>query len=129
MRLSERESMNTSRERWEEPVASGEPDGAAALYERDASVLAPGARPVQGRAAIEAAIQGMIDAGFRSAQTQPVERKGGGELVVECGRYAAELRGEGTDAGKYIVVQERQADGSLQLALDMYGSNRPRGAS
>jgi uncharacterized protein (TIGR02246 family) len=127
MQVSEREAMHASREQWAERVATGDAAGAAALYKDDAAMLPPNADPVEGRQAIQAAIQAMIDAGFQSTAMEAVETKEGGDLVVEYGRYKAELRGGRTDVGKYIVVQERQDDGSFKLALDMYSSNRPAG--
>lgn len=127
MQVSEREAMHASRKQWAECVANGDAAGAAALYKDDAAMLPPNAEPVEGRQAIQAAIQAMIDAGFQSTAMEAVETKEGGDLVVEYGRYQAELRGGRTDVGKYIVVQERQDDGSFKLALDMYSSDRPAG--
>jgi uncharacterized protein (TIGR02246 family) len=127
VQVSEREAMHASREQWAECVANGDAAGAAALYKDDSAMLPPNAEPVEGRQAIQAAIQAMIDAGFQSTAMEAVETKEGGDLVVEYGRYKAELRGGRTDVGKYIVVQERQDDGSFKLTLDMYSSNRPAG--
>jgi ketosteroid isomerase-like protein len=127
MQVSEVATMHASREQWIERVANGDAAGAAALYKEDATMLPPNADPVQGRGAIQIAIQGMIDAGVRSVAMDALDVKEGGDLVVECGHYHADLRGGHTDVGKYLVVHERQEDGSLKLALDMYSSNRPAG--
>ncbi len=127
MQVSEPDAMHASRERWAECVANGDAAGAAAFYKDDVAMLAPNAEPVEGRQATRAAIEAMIDAGFQSTSMEAVETKEGGDLVVECGRYKVGLRGGRTDVGKYLVVQERQDDGSFRLALDMYSSNRTAG--
>ena len=121
MKTTER---STPRLQWAECVANADAAGAAALYSDEAKMLAPNAEPFEGRAAIQGALQAMIDAGLRSVAMEALEVKEGGDLIVEYGRYETELPGgAGSDVGKYIVVLERQDDDSLKIVLDMYSSN------
>jgi ketosteroid isomerase-like protein len=48
----------------------------------------------------------------------------GGDLVVDVGRMIMPQ-----SEGKYVVVYQRQADGSLRLAVDASSHNAPRTAT
>lgn len=120
--------QSSPRLQWAECVANADAAGAAALYADDARMLAPNAEPFEGRDAIQGALQSMIDAGLRSVAMEALDIREGGDLIVEYGRYVSELPGQsGNDVGKYIVVLERQGDGSLKIVFDMYSSNAGAG--
>ena len=83
----------------------------------------------EGPAAIQAAMQGLLDMGARSLDIEPLEVREAGDLTIEYGRYALGIEPEGaepvTDVGKYIVVHESQNDGSTKIVLDIFNSNLP----
>jgi uncharacterized protein (TIGR02246 family) len=115
---------------WADGVANKDAAAIARLYADDAKFLAPNAEPVEGRAAIEEAVSGMMtQLGAKSIKIEPVEVKEGGDLTVEYGRYTLEMEPEGadsiTDVGKYIIVHEITDDGSPKIVLDIFNSNSP----
>ena len=111
-------------------VANRDAAALAALYEEeDGKFLPPGMEPCEGRAAIQAAMQQLLDTGARSLDIEPLETREAGDLTVEYGRYRLGIQPEGaelvTDVGKYVVVHRAQADGSTKIILDIFNSNPP----
>jgi uncharacterized protein (TIGR02246 family) len=110
-------------------VANQDAAAVAALYAEDAKLLPPNSEPCEGRAAIQAFFEGMLQMGTRSLDLEPVEIRDEGDVTIEYGRYALGIQPDGaeaiTDLGKYIVVHERQDDGSTKIVLDMFSSNLP----
>jgi uncharacterized protein (TIGR02246 family) len=108
-------------------VANQDAAALASLYAEDAKFLPAGMGPCQGRAEIQAAMQGLFEMGARSLDIEPLEVREAGDMTVEYGRYALGLEPPGgepvTDVGKYIVVHETQADGSSKIAYDIFNSN------
>jgi ketosteroid isomerase-like protein len=91
--------------------------------------LPPNIEPCEGRAAIQAAMEQLLDMGARSLDIEPIEVREAGDMTIEYGRYALGIQPEGaesvTDVGKYIVVHESQDDGSTKIVLDIFNSNLP----
>jgi uncharacterized protein (TIGR02246 family) len=112
-----------------EGVANQDAAALASLYHDDARFLAPGMEPAEGRPAIEAAMQQLLDMGGRSLDVEPIDVREAGNLTVEYGRYTLGLEPEGgeamTDVGKYVVVHETREDGSTKILLDCFNSNSP----
>jgi uncharacterized protein (TIGR02246 family) len=113
-------------------VAEQDAVALASLYSEDGRFLPPNMEPCQGPAAIEAAMQQLLDIGARSLDIEPLDVRQAGELTIEYGRYALGIEPAGgepvTDVGKYIVVHEPQDDGSTRIVLDIFNSNLPPGA-
>jgi uncharacterized protein (TIGR02246 family) len=111
-----------------EGVANQDVDALANLYHDDARFLPPNMEPAEGRPAIRAAMQQLLDMGARSLEIEPIDIREGGDLTVEYGRYTLGIETEGgqamTDVGKYIVVHETH-DGSTKILLDCFNSNSP----
>jgi uncharacterized protein (TIGR02246 family) len=101
----------------------------AGLYDEDGRFLPPNMEPCEGRAAIQAAMQTLLDMGAKSLEIEPIDVTEAGDLTVEYGRYTLGLEPPGggptTDVGKYIVVHEAQPDGSTKIVLDCFNSNSP----
>ena len=100
-----------------------------AIVERlgDARFLPPGMEPCEGRAAIQGAMQALLDMGARSLDIEPLDTREAGEMTVEYGRYELGLETPGgpvTDVGKYVVVHETR-DGDTKIVLDIFNSNSP----
>jgi uncharacterized protein (TIGR02246 family) len=107
-------------------VANRDVAALASLYHDDARFLAPGMEPREGRAAIEEAMQQLLDMGARSLEVRPVDVREAGDLTIEYGTYTLQVEPEGgepgTDEGKYVVVHETR-DGSTKILLDIFNSN------
>jgi uncharacterized protein (TIGR02246 family) len=110
-------------------VANRDAEALASLYHEDARLLPPNMEPAEGRPAIEAAMQLLLDMGARSLDVEPIDVREAGDLTVEYGRYTLGLEPEGgeamTDVGKYVVVHETRDDGSTKILLDCFNSNSP----
>jgi ketosteroid isomerase-like protein len=112
-------------------VANQDAAGLASLYAEEARFLPPNMEPCEGPAAIQAAMQGLLDMGARSLDIEPLDVREAGDLTIEYGRYTLGIEPEGagavTDLGKYVVVHEAQPDGSTKIVLDIFNSNTPAG--
>jgi ketosteroid isomerase-like protein len=92
---------------------------------------------VEGRAAIQATIQRMVEAGIRALDLQAIDVIEAGDLVIEIGRTTATIQPPGakslilllvgkrtlTKQGKSIVVWRRQKDGTLKIVADTFNSD------
>lgn len=108
-------------------VANRDAAALAALYHDDARFLPPGMEPCEGRPAIQAAMQGLLDMGASSLDIEPLDTREEGALTIEYGRYALGLEtpeGAMTDVGKYVVVHETRGD-DTRIVLDIFNSNAP----
>jgi uncharacterized protein (TIGR02246 family) len=112
-------------------VANRDAAGLASLYDEDGRFLPPNMEPCEGRAAIRAAMQGLLDMGVRSLDVEPIDVREAGDMTIEYGRYTLGIEPEGADAvsdvGKYVVVHAAQPDGSTKIVLDIFNSNTSAG--
>ena len=97
----------------------------AAMYAQNATVLPPGQKPIEGRQNIQTFWQGFIDAGASDAKLTPTTIRGSEPTFYEIGEYSAIVPqptgGTARGTGRYLVVWERQTDGTLKIAADMFG--------
>jgi uncharacterized protein (TIGR02246 family) len=121
--------VNAVAQAFHDGVADQDAAALADLYADDGRFLPPGMEPCEGRAAIQAAMQGLLEMGARSLDIEPLDVREEGELTIEYGRYALGIEPPGaermTDVGKYVVVHETQDDGSTKIVLDIFNSNSP----
>ena len=105
-------------------LASGDAKAAAAVYAGNAKLLAPSAELLRGSEAIEAFWRAGLEAGIRAAELEAVELDQHDGLAYEIGRYALRLEpaegGTVVDRGKYLLVHERQEDGTWRWAVEMF---------
>jgi ketosteroid isomerase-like protein len=110
-------------------LRDGDAAAASAIYADDAKLLAPSAELVQGRDAIEAFWRAGVDAGLRDVELEALELDVQGRLAYEIGCYALRLEpADGqpvVDRGKYLLVHERQQDGSWRWAVEMFNPDMP----
>ena len=115
-----------------EGVANRDAAALASLYSEDARFMPPNLPVFEGPQAIEAAMQGLLDAGARSLDIEPLDVREAGDTTIEYGRYALGVQppdGEPmTDRGTYVVVHETQDDGETKIVLDIFNSDLPAGA-
>jgi uncharacterized protein (TIGR02246 family) len=123
--------VNAVAQAFHEGVAKRDAAALASLYAENARFLPPGMEPCEGRAQTQSAMQQLLDMGASALDLEPLEVREAGDLMIEYGRYTLRIEPAGheamTDFGKYIVVHERQADGSAKILYDIFNSNAPAG--
>jgi uncharacterized protein (TIGR02246 family) len=121
--------VNVVAQAFHDGVANQDAAGLASLYHENGRFLPPNMEPCEGRPAIQAAMQGLLDMGARSLDVEPMDVREAGDMTIEYGRYALGIEPEGAEAvrdvGKYVVVHEAQPDGSTKIVLDIFNSNTP----
>lgn len=109
----------------------GSAEGVARLYASDAMVLYPNQPPVAGRPEILTYFKGFYDQFVQdNFELTSEEVQVTGAWALDRGPYRLSMtpRKGGNpiqDNGKYLVILQRQADGSWKVARDMDNSNRP----
>ena len=118
------EALSENRASFVAALADGDAKAAAAVYAANARLLAPSAELLRGSEAIEAFWRAGLEAGITSAELEEVELDQHEGLAYEIGRYAVQLEpaegGTVVDRGNYLLVHERQEDGSWRWAVEMF---------
>jgi uncharacterized protein (TIGR02246 family) len=96
----------------------------ASYYTDDARMLSHGKPIIRGRAEIEAEVRGWVTKGPVTVSFETSDVIADGSLVVDVGRIISP-----TGRSKYVVVYQRQPDGSLKIAVDAGSSDGPSAAS
>jgi uncharacterized protein (TIGR02246 family) len=121
--------VNVVAQAFHDGVANRDAAGLASLYHEDGRFLPPNMEPCEGRPAIQAAMQGLLDMGARSLDIEPIDVREAGSMTIEYGSYVLGIEPEGAEAvrdvGKYVVVHEALPDGSTKIVLDIFNSNTP----
>jgi uncharacterized protein (TIGR02246 family) len=119
--------IRTLIEIWEKAAANKDARAIAAFYADNATLLPPGMPAIKGRQNIQNFWQGLLDAGASDARLKSVEIRGAEPFLYEIGEYSAVMPqptgGTAPGTGKYLVVWERQSDGTLKMVADMFSSN------
>jgi ketosteroid isomerase-like protein len=123
--------VNAVAKAFHDGVANRDAAALASLYAENDRFLPPGMEPCEGRAQTQSAMQQLLDMGARSLDLEPLDVREADDLTIEYGRYTLRVEPAGTEAvtdvGKYLVVHERQADGSTKILYDIFNSNAPAG--
>ena len=113
---------------YNEAVLAGDAAVIAAVYTEDATEMPPHMVARQGRAAIQEAYEAMpLMTAFTLTSS---ETEGFGDLAYDMGTWTATMEMEGMeeplqDAGKYMVICEKQADGSWLMKAAIWNSDTP----
>jgi len=102
-----------------------------AFYAPDAVLMPPNHPLCEGRADIQAFLQGLIDGGFGSIKLDTVTVERAGDLAYGRGSYTLQMAPPGgppfQDVGKYIVVYRRQPSGGWRATTDIFNSDQAAG--
>lgn len=105
-------------------LAEGDVGAAARAYTLDARLLAPSAEVFHGRGAIAAFWRAGLDSGVAAVDLEPLELEPHDGLAYETGRYTLRLNPDEGDAvvdrGTYLLVHERQPDGTWRRAAETF---------
>lgn len=107
----------------------GDAKAVAAMYTEDAIALPPDAEMVRGRAAIERLWADAMASGIKTIAFTVIDVQSSGDLAVETGRAVLGIQPAGqpatTQAGKYVVVWKRSANGEWRLLRDIWNGVGP----
>jgi uncharacterized protein (TIGR02246 family) len=107
---------------WEKAYNAGDAAAVTALYTKDAKVMAPGAEPASGTAAIKALFTADIAQGAKNTLTQR-DVVGFGDYALETGGYVATSSdGKHLDHGPYLTLYKK-ADGGWKIYRDIWNSS------
>ena len=110
---------------WEKAYNAGDAAAVAALYTKDAKVMAPGAAPVSGTNAIQALFAAEMGQGVKDTLTQE-DVVGFGDYALETGSYVANSAdGKHLDHGSFMTLLKK-VDGGWKIHRDTWNSSMPQ---
>jgi uncharacterized protein (TIGR02246 family) len=117
-------AIEAANEAWASAFNAGDAAALAAVYTPDALVMAPGAEPAVGTAAIQALFEGAL--GAASGVTVTLQSTGiehAGDMVLDYGKYVMTGPDGGhADHGSYMAAW-RQVDGEWKISRDIWNSS------
>lgn len=123
------DALGETRVAFADGMRRGDAAAACAVYADGATLLGPSSELIHGRVAIQAFWGAGVAAGVSEVELEAVEATRHDGLGYEIGRYALRLDPPGgeaiVDRGTYMVVHERQPDGSWLRIAEMFNSGAP----
>ena len=99
------------------------------FYAEGAVLMPPNHPAVEGRANIQAFLQGSMDQGATGIRLETIKYDIEGSLAYAQGKYALTLETpDGTtveDIGKYVVTYRQQTDGGWKVVTDIFNRDNP----
>jgi uncharacterized protein (TIGR02246 family) len=107
---------------WLTAYNAGDAAGVTALYTQDAKVMAPGAEPASGSAAIKALFTADLAKGAKNTLTLG-DVTGFGDFALETGGWVAKAAdGKHLDHGTYMTLYKK-VDGAWKIYRDTWNSS------
>jgi uncharacterized protein (TIGR02246 family) len=111
---------------FEEAFFKGDADALSLIYTDDAEWLVPEAPPIKGREAIAQAWKEVIGPGGNRVRVEVREAQDNGNWAFEIGSFTATTpNGAVLNAGKYIVIWQRQSNGAWKAYRDIFNWDIP----
>jgi len=129
-RAADEKTIRDADAQWSKAAAARDADGTVSYYSDDASLLAPNAPIASDKQSIRAAWVGLLTPDTSlSWQASKVEVARSGDLAYLIGTYqltTKDAHGKPvSDAGKFVEVWKKQADGKWKVAADIFNSDMP----
>ena len=113
---------------FEAALRSGDSMAAAAVYADDATLVAPAAAVVRGRAAIERFWRTGVETGIDHVEHVVLEFSRRGDVAFEVGEYALHVAPEHgspiVDRGRYLIVHRIEPDGIWRRVAEMFSPDQ-----
>ncbi len=110
---------------WEKAYNAGDAAALAALYSKDAQVMAPGAEAASGTKAIQDLFAKDMAGGAKFALTT-ADVVGSGDHAVETGKWVAtSADGKHLDHGPYMTLFKKEG-GGWKISRDIWNSAMPQ---
>ena len=110
---------------WQKAYNAGDAAAVAALYTKDAKVMAPGAEPVSGTAGIKALFAADIAQGAKNTLTLG-DVVGFGDFALKTGGWVATTAdGKHLDHGPFMTLCKK-VDGGWKIYRDTWNSSMPQ---
>ena len=107
---------------WQKAYNAGDAAAVTALYTKDAKVMAPGAEPASGSAAILALFKADLANGAKNTLTL-VDVVGFGDFALETGGWVANsAEGKHLDHGPFMTLYKK-VDGGWKIYRDTWNSS------
>ena len=123
------DAIDRNRAAFATALESGDAAAAAAVYADDATLVAPAAAVVHGRAAIERFWQTGVETGIDRVEHAVLELTRQGNVAFEVGEYALHVAPESgaavVDRGRYLIVHRAEPDGTWRRCAEMFSPDRP----
>jgi uncharacterized protein (TIGR02246 family) len=133
-RATDEGAIRSAVEEWSAAAEAKDAQKFASFYADDAVLMLENAPDIHGRSALAEAIGGMMqDLNFElSFQTDHVTAARSGDLAYETGTYSLTTSNSkkepATTKGHYVVVWQKQADGTWKALVDCPVSDPPESA-
>lgn len=124
-----RQAIEEANVKFGEAVRMADATTVASFYTEDAILLPPNSEMIQGREGVEAYWAAGMQMGLKDAVLTIVDVIGMGDMVCEIGTYVVTIQPEGQDAfqdsGKYLVIWNKDDDGTWKLHVDIWNTSLP----
>jgi uncharacterized protein (TIGR02246 family) len=119
-----RKSIEEANTKYSEAIREGNLAGVVAGYTDDATMVPPEGELVKGKQAIEELYIKFFQMGMKEIVLTTIEVGGSGDTVYEIGKTRVRIQPEGQaailDSTKYLVIWNRQADGTWKVHVDIW---------
>jgi uncharacterized protein (TIGR02246 family) len=125
------EAINAMRSAWVAAINAEDAAALGALYTTDGVRMEDNLPAIVGRDAIEASYKELTSAYDCDVSLTPEETRVAGDWAFDRGQFAMHMMPKDPNApmvmdqGKYLVILQKQADGSWQVAREIGNSNVP----
>src|SRR6187551_280085 len=125
-RVQSYDEIGEARAAFTAAIARADADGAGSVYTEDARLQPPSVGLIEGRPSITKFWAAGIGVGVSHAEFDPVAVRHQNGLAYEIGPYALRIqtgRESAVERGTYLVVHERQPDGTWLRAAEMFSAD------